>query len=89
MTKSKILVTIIGNLQTLIKNKQYTEIDAIIAIISILLSVLSPEIMICYIRTTFIIKSKLYNWDILLMNIKVELNRRNLNTEKILAGLLD
>jgi len=70
------------------QNKQYTEIDAILAMIVILLMALSPEIMVCYIRTTSVVKSKLYNWDTLLMNIEGELTRRKLDTEKILEGLL-
>lgn len=89
MTESKELVRLIGNLRTLMRNKQYVEIDVILALVVIIIITLSPEIMICYIRTTFIIKSKLYNWDILLMNIERELNRRNLDTEKILIGLLN
>lgn len=81
------LVNIIQELDFLISKSSFDDIDKKIKELDIESS--HSSILICYLRGTFIIKDFLSEWKFLLYKTQSELKRRNLDSDKILMGLLD
>jgi hypothetical protein len=49
----------------------------------------TPGILLCWVRSTVPMNKKLYNWQKTVYKIKDELDRRGLNSDPMLRGLLN
>lgn len=85
-SSSERLLCAIGGLNALLKNRNFEELDLILGMVHP--QRLSPELMLTFARLTFPVRQLLPNWFPFVRKIKNELDRRELNSKKMLKGLI-
>ena len=85
-SSSQQIVAAIAGLNTLLKNKQFKELSMILLIINP--KRLSPELMLTFARVTFPVRELISSWHQFLRRVKHELDGRNLDSKRLLTGLL-
>ena len=83
---SQQIMSTISALNELLKARQFNDIGAVFGIINP--KRLSPELMLTLIRVTFPVKELIPGWYQLVRRIKNELDQRQLDSKKILVGLI-
>ncbi|AMA55038.1 hypothetical protein BCCGELA001_01295 [Bradyrhizobium sp. CCGE-LA001] len=76
----------IAGVNKLLKDRRFDDISRIYGVIPP--KVLSPEIMLALLRTTFQVKERIPTWYALLTKVRAELDARGLPAKKILVGLI-
>lgn len=85
--KSSDLIPVIEGMTELLEANYFDEVDCLLK--SCTVQELAPEMLVTMLRTTFPLRgNKLQYWFRLLKWTRVELDRRNLDSKKILRGLV-
>ncbi len=85
-SSSEQLMCAIAGLNALLKNRSFDELNLIIGMVHP--QRLSPELMLTFARLTFPVRDFLSNWFPFVRKIKNELDRRELDSKKLLKGLI-
>ena len=87
MTTDNEISELMDKIYFILKEQNFDELDEFIASVDINFS---PEILVGVLRISYAVYrgDKLSNWEIFRDKVKIELDRRNLNTKEILTGLM-
>jgi hypothetical protein len=85
-SSSEQILSAIAGLNRLLKNRQFSELNLILGIVSP--ERLSPELMLTFARLTFPVRDLLSDWFSFVTNVKNELDRRKLDAKQLLKGLI-
>lgn len=76
----------IGGLNALLKERRFEALNAVFAMLNT--SKLTPELMVAFARVTYPVKEFLPGWYGFVRRVKNELDRRDLDSGRLLNGLL-
>jgi hypothetical protein len=85
-TPSADLVTVIDGINVLLKQGRFFLIDKIFRSLS--LEAMEPRMMLAFARTTFPVRTKLDEWRSFVSSVANELDKRGLDSQSLLRGLV-
>ena len=85
---AKDLVPVVNGIRNLAKASSFGLIDLVLKTVKRNLNATSPEVMLCFVRVTYQLRDYLHAWRPFLHAVKEEVDRRGLNSRKMLSGLL-
>lgn len=88
MSTKRELVNIIDELETLFQYNAFGLVNDLLSKATKKITVMDPDKMLTYARTTFRFNSELPAWNNFVDSIQAELVRRNLNVDELLQGLI-
>jgi hypothetical protein len=85
-SSSEQIMSVITGLNALLKDRRFEELNLIIGMVHP--QRLSPELMLTFARLTFPVRDLLSSWFPFVRKIRQELDRRDLDSKKLLKGLI-